>query len=206
MRHAQARKYRPFLLIMNKNETKAQPDTERAQDGQKVAKNGTPEQITTEQSKGENAQSEGAPATPPTEGRRLNRCGRGIGRPFTSENAREMAYKAHEAIREKKRGRELLTLILQGHTIDPDTLKEFERLGIDAEQATNEAALYLAMFRQAMAGDRESPRAFEQIAKVMGWQLERHEISGPDGAPLIPPRTLTPSEVADLLQDLERNT
>lgn len=191
---------------MNKNGTKAQPDTERAQDGQKVAKNGTPEQTTTEQSKGENAQSEGAPATPPTEGRRLNRCGRGIGRPFTSENAREMAYKAHEAIREKKRGRELLTLILQGHTIDPDTLKEFERLGIDAEQATNEAALYLAMFRQAMAGDRESPRAFEQIAKVMGWQLERHEISGPDGAPLIPPRTLTPSEVADLLQDLERNT
>lgn len=206
MRHTQAIKYRPFLLIMSKNKTKAQPDTERAQDGRRVAKNGPQEQTTTEQSKGENAQSESAPATPPTEGRRLNRCGRGIGRPFTSENAREMAYKAHEAIREKKRGRELLTLILQGHTIDPDTLKEFERLGIDAEQATNEAALYLAMFRQAMAGDRESPRAFEQIAKVMGWQLERHEISGPDGAPLIPPRTLTPSEVADLLQDLERNT
>lgn len=183
---------------MSKNGTKAQPDTERAQDGREVAKNGTPEQSKNEQ--GPTA------ATPPTEGRRLNRCGRGIGRPFTSENAREMAYKAHEAAREKKRGRELLTLILEGRTLDADTLQEFARLGIDVEQATNEAALYLAMFRQAMAGDRESPRAFEQIAKVMGWQLERHEISGPDGAPLIPPRTLTPSEVADLLQDLEDNT
>ena len=191
---------------MSKNRIKAQPDTERAQDGQKVAKNGTPEQSTTEQGQAVATEQGPTPATPPTEGRRLNRCGRGIGRPFTSENAREMAYRAHEAIREKKRGRELLTLILQGHAIDPDTLNEFERLGIDAEQATNEAALYLAMFRQAMAGDRESPRAFEQIAKVMGWHLERHEISGPDGAPLIPPRTLTPSEVADLLQDLEENT
>ena len=188
---------------MSKNGTKAQPDTERAQDGRKVAKNGTLEQNKNE--RGQAVATEQGP-TAATEGRRLNRCGRGIGRPFTSENAREMAYKAHEAVREKKRGRELLTLILQGHTIDPDTLREFERLGIDAEQATNEAALYLAMFRQAMAGDRESPRAFEQIAKVMGWQLERHEISGPDGAPLIPPRTLTPSEVADLLQDLEDNT
>lgn len=188
---------------MSKNETTAQPDTERAKDGREMAKNGPQKQSKNEQGQAV-ATEQGA--TPPTEGRRLNRCGRGIGRPFTSENAREMAYKAHEAIREKKRGRELLTLILEGHTIDPDTLKEFERLGIDAEQATNEAALYLAMFRQAMAGDRESPRAFEQIAKVMGWQLERHEISGPDGAPLIPPRTLTPSEVADLLQELEETT
>lgn len=191
---------------MSKNETPAQPNTERAKDGREMAKNGPQEQTTTEQSKGENAQSEGTPAIPPTEGRRLNRCGRGIGRPFTSENAREMAYKAHEAIREKKRGRELLTLILEGRTLDADTLQEFTRLGIDVEQATNEAALYLAMFRQAMAGDRESPRAFEQIAKVMGWQLERHEISGPDGAPLIPPRTLTPSEVAEMLQELEETT
>lgn len=206
MRHTQATKYRPFLLIMSKNGTKAQPDTERAQDGRKVAKNGTPEQSKNEQGQAVATEQGPTAATPPTEGRRLNRCGRGIGRPFTSENAREMAYKAHEAIREKKRGRELLTLILEGRTLDADTLQEFARLGIDVEQATNEAALYLAMFRQAMAGDRESPRAFEQIAKVMGWQLERHEISGPDGAPLIPPRTLTPSEVAEMLQELEETT
>lgn len=169
-----------LLLIMKHTTHQPQPTEERAQNGQETGKNG--------------------------QKREHHNKGKRFGTPFTSETGKAAAQLSAQKMAERKRGRELLTLILEGRTLDADTLQEFARLGIDVEQATNEAALYLAMFRQAMAGDRESPRAFEQIAKVMGWQLERHEISGPDGAPLIPPRTLTPSEVAEMLQELEQTT
>lgn len=133
---------------------------------------------------------------------RARGTGTGFGVCFTSETARAAGLKSQEIAAKKKRGRELLGLILEGHTLDADTIKECERLGIDPENTTNEAALFVAMFRQAMAGDRESPRAFEQLAKVMGWQVERHELTGADGAPLIP-RTLSKQEAADLWAELE---
>lgn len=133
---------------------------------------------------------------------RARGTGTGFGVCFTSETARAAGLKSQENAAKKKRGRELLGLILEGHTLDADTIKECERLGIDPENTTNEAALFVAMFRQAMAGDRESPRAFEQLAKVMGWQIDRHELTGADGAPLIP-RTLSKQEAADLWAELE---
>lgn len=133
---------------------------------------------------------------------RARGTGTGFGVCFTSETARAAGLKSQENAAKKKRGRELLGLILEGHTLDADTLQECERLGIDPENTTNEAALFVAMFRQAMAGDRESPRAFEQLAKVMGWQIDRHELTGADGAPLIP-RTLSKQEAADLWAELE---
>lgn len=128
-----------------------------------------------------------------------------VGVPFTSENAREMARRSNEAQARKKRRGEILQKLLDGKTNDPDTLKECERLGIPADEITTEAAICVAMIRQAMAGDpKGSPKAAEWVAKVSGMLIERHELTGAEGAPLIPPRTLTPSEVAEYLRELEK--
>lgn len=173
--------------------TEQTPDrlTERAENGPEMAKNSPSEK---------KRKTRGAI---PKE-QRARGTGAGYGVCFTSETARAAALKGKENTAKKKRGRELLGLILEGHTLDADTLQECERLGIDPENTTNEAALFVAMFRQAMAGDRESPRAFEQLAKVMGWQIDRHELTGADGAPLIP-RTLSKQEAADIWAKLEED-
>lgn len=127
-----------------------------------------------------------------------------IGRPFTPETAKLYGDKGREAQRNKRRGRELLSAILSGRPLTKEARQACEAYGLDPVEITNEAALYIAMFEQASAGGREAPRAFEQIAKVMGWQVERHEITGADGAPLIP-RTLSPEEVRQAFEELDKD-
>ena len=128
------------------------------------------------------------------------------GRLFTKENAAEMARRSNEAQARKKRRGEILQKLLDGKSNDPATLRECERLGIDPEEMTNEASVCIAMLQMARSGDSKgAPKAAEWIAKVSGMLVERHEVTGADGAPLIPSQPLTPDEARAYLRQLEED-
>lgn len=128
------------------------------------------------------------------------------GRLFTKENAAEMARRSNEAQARKKRRGEILQKLLDGRSNDPATLKECERLGIDPEEMTNEASVCVAMLQMARSGDSKgAPKAAEWIAKVSGMLVERHELTGADGAPLVPSQPLTPEEARAYLRQLEND-
>lgn len=128
------------------------------------------------------------------------------GRLFTKENAAEMARRSNEAQARKKRRGEILQKLLDGKSNDPATLRECERLGLDPEEMTNEASVCVAMLRMARSGDSKgAPKAAEWIAKVSGMLVERHELTGADGAPLVPSQPLTPEEAREYLRQLEND-
>lgn len=115
-----------------------------------------------------------------------------------------MARRSNEAQARKKRRGEILQRLLDGKSNDPDTLRECERLGINPEEMTNEASICVAMLQMARSGDSKgAPKAAEWIAKVSGMIVERHEVTGADGAPLIPSQPLTPEEARAFLRQLE---
>lgn len=151
----------------------------------------------------EGAEMAQAPANSPTPSESA-RTPRHFGTPFTKENAAEMARRSNEAQARKKRRGEILQRLLDGKSNDPDTLRECERLGIDPEEMTNEASICVAMLQMARSGDSKgAPKAAEWIAKVSGMIVERHEVTGADGAPLIPSQPLTPDEARAYLRQLE---
>ena len=76
-------------------------------------------------------------------------------------------------------------------------------LGIPKKEQSNLMTMVIALYNEAMKGN---VGAFNALRDTMGENPKKAiELTGPDGAPLIPERTLTPVEAKQFLQDLENS-
>lgn len=92
----------------------------------------------------------------------------------TTEEAREIGRKggiaSGKARLRKKRGRELLRSLLEMKETDPQLIRELERLGVDAEDITNEVVMHARQIEKAKRKGDTS--AYTAIFKAAGYVEE----------------------------------
>lgn len=108
-------------------------------------------------------------------------------KPFTKENAAEMARRKHAKDKERKAGRELLRMVLEEGPKDPVIRQRLIEAGYDADFLTNELAMHVRQVERAIkTGD---PRSYTAVFHAAGYDGEdtiNVNVKGSEeGAPVI---------------------
>lgn len=89
-------------------------------------------------------------------------------KPFTKENAAEMARRKHAKDKERKAGRELLRMVLEMGPKDPKVLKGLIDAGYDPDEITNELAMHVSQVERAIStGD---PKCYAAVVRAAGYE------------------------------------
>lgn len=128
-------------------------------------------------------------------------------RPVRSEKeARELGrkggVKSGEKRREKKTLREAVQILLSSSCKIPQVKAKMQELGIENEDQTNQMAMTIAMFGEAMKGNVQ---AFNSLRDTMGEKpVARTELTGKDGEPIQveEEKQLTMKEARDFYNEL----
>lgn len=88
-------------------------------------------------------------------------------KPFTKENASEMARRKHAKDKERKAGRELLRMVLECNPNDPVIRQRLIDAGYDPDEITNELAMHFRQVERAIkTGD---PRSYTAVFRAAGY-------------------------------------
>jgi len=119
-----------------------------------------------------------------------------------SLRGRNGGIRSGEARRAKKSLRETVLMLLNGKCTEAEAKKRMADLGISAKEMTNQMAMTVSMFQEAMSGNVQ---AFNSLRDTAG-EKPATEITGKNGEPIsiMQERELTAEEAAAFYTALDK--